>query len=347
MLIPLYSDRNWTTVEETLTSDMALIAGYLKTWRLKLSVAKTTSTAFHLNTKEARRKLTVNVNGSPLPHNPTPTYLGVKLDRQLTYKQHLDSLRAKVSSRNNLLRRLAGSSWGASPSTLRTGALALVYSAAEYASPAWSRSAHAKKIRHHPQRDHEDCHRLPETHSNGVSPGIIWHCTSCPTQRKLHIQTCEQGLAGPEPSPTQTCIGLKISVANACPPAARSPATQHPLVAPISTRFKHGEPAGSRLPDPPPPQLSVTPNTSLPPGADLPRKDWATLNRLRTGVGRFNANIHRWGLRPSAACPCGAEEQTAHHIIHEWPTFPPPNDLDLENLNPDTVSWLQRLSDTA
>ena len=125
---------------------MALIAGYLKTWRLKLSVAKTTSTAFHLNTKEARRKLTVNVNGSPLPHNPTPTYLGVKLDRQLTYKQHLDSLRAKVSSRNNLLRRLAGSSWGASPSNLRTGALALVYSAAEYASPAWSRSAHAKKL---------------------------------------------------------------------------------------------------------------------------------------------------------------------------------------------------------
>ena len=81
----LYSDRNWT-VEETLTSDMALIAGYLKTRRLKLSVAKKTSTAFHLNTKEARRKLTVNVNGSPRPHNPTPTYLGVKLDRQLTYK---------------------------------------------------------------------------------------------------------------------------------------------------------------------------------------------------------------------------------------------------------------------
>ena len=142
----LHSDSNWTTVaKETLTSDMSQIAGYLKTWRLKLSVAKTSSTAFHLNTKEARRQLTVNVNGSPLPHNPTPTYLGVKLDRQLTYRQHLESLRAKVSSRNNLLRRLAGSSWGASASTLRTGALALVYSAAEYASPAWSRSAHAKK----------------------------------------------------------------------------------------------------------------------------------------------------------------------------------------------------------
>ena len=125
---------------------MALIAAYMNTWRLKLSTAKTTATAFHLNTKEARRQLTVNLNGTPLLHNPTPTYLGVKLDRQLTFKQHLESLRAKVSSRNNLLRRLAGSSWGASPSTLRTGALALVYSSAEYAAPAWCRSSHVKKL---------------------------------------------------------------------------------------------------------------------------------------------------------------------------------------------------------
>ena len=119
---------------------------YLETWRLKLSVAKTTITAFHLNTKEAHRQLTVPLNGSPLPYNPTPTYLGVKLDRQLTFKHHLESLRAKVSSRNNLLRRLAGSSWGANASTLRTGALALVYSAAEYAAPAWCRSVHTRKL---------------------------------------------------------------------------------------------------------------------------------------------------------------------------------------------------------
>ena len=77
--------------------------------------------------KEAHRQLTVNVNRSSLPYNPTPTYLGVKLDRQLTYRQHLELLCAKVFSRNKLLRRLAGSSWGASPSTLIIGALTLVY----------------------------------------------------------------------------------------------------------------------------------------------------------------------------------------------------------------------------
>ena len=35
------------------------------------------------------------------------------------------------------------------------------------------------------------------------------------------------------------------------------------------------------------------------------------------------------------------------HIIHECPTFPPPNDLDLNDLSPDAESWLQRLSDIA
>ena len=103
-------------------------------------------TAFHLNTKEAHRQLQINLDGSPLPYNPTPTYLGVKLDRQLTYRQHLELVCAKVSSRNNLLRRLAGTSWGTRTPTLRTTALALVYSAAEYAAPAWCRSSHTKKL---------------------------------------------------------------------------------------------------------------------------------------------------------------------------------------------------------
>ena len=74
-------------------------------------------------------------------------------------------------------------------------------------------------------------------------------------------------------------------------------------------------------------QQTVNPHTKLSLGADLPRKDWVTLSRLQTGVGRFNANMYRWngwGLRPSAACTCGAKEQTAEHIIYERPTLRPP-----------------------
>ena len=70
----------------------------------------------------------------------------MNLDRSLTFKKHLESLQSKVNARNGLLRCLAGSSWGAYTSTPRTGALALVYNAAEYASPAWCRSTHTRKL---------------------------------------------------------------------------------------------------------------------------------------------------------------------------------------------------------
>ena len=77
---------------------------------------------------------------------PTPTYLGVKLDRSLTFRHHLVALRKKLSSRVTLLRRLVGSGWGAGAKTLRIATLSLVYSAAEYCAPVWCCSAHTRLI---------------------------------------------------------------------------------------------------------------------------------------------------------------------------------------------------------
>src|SRR6218665_86589 len=75
-------------------------------------------------------------------HDPKPVYLGVTLDRALTYHDHLKKTAAKVNTRNNLLAKLAGSTSGANASTLRSSALALCYSAAEYCAPVWARSHH-------------------------------------------------------------------------------------------------------------------------------------------------------------------------------------------------------------
>ena len=38
-----------------------------------------------------------------------PTYLGIKLERALTFRRHFDSQRKKLTTRVGLLRRLAGS----------------------------------------------------------------------------------------------------------------------------------------------------------------------------------------------------------------------------------------------
>ena len=82
----LGSHQTWEKVEETLNQDIQSLSEYLSRWCLKLSTAKATTTAFHLNNRDTHQQLDVVVNGAPLRNNNTPVYLGVTLDRSLTYK---------------------------------------------------------------------------------------------------------------------------------------------------------------------------------------------------------------------------------------------------------------------
>jgi len=81
------------------------------------------------------------MNDQRLKHDPYPVYLRVALDRTLSYRERLSRSAAKLKSRNNLVVKLAGTSWGASASTLGTSSLALCYSVAEYCCPVWARSS--------------------------------------------------------------------------------------------------------------------------------------------------------------------------------------------------------------
>ena len=141
----LHSSGNWKDLEGTLSQDMSTLSAYLQTWRLKLNHIKMVTAAFHLNNREAKRELKVYNNGRFLRFCPTPTYLGVKLDRSLTFRHHLVALRKKLSSRVTLLRRLVGSRWGAGAKTLCIVTLSLVYSTAEYCVPVWCQCSHSPR----------------------------------------------------------------------------------------------------------------------------------------------------------------------------------------------------------
>ncbi len=138
--------RTFDEVENVLNKDMDLMVDFLSRWRLQPSATKKVSSIFHLHNAQAKRKLNIFLKGQWIKHDPNPTYLGVTLDRSLTYHDHLKKTAAKVSSRNNLLSKLAGKSWGARAQTHKTTALALCYSTAEYCSPVWSRSSHTKLV---------------------------------------------------------------------------------------------------------------------------------------------------------------------------------------------------------
>ena len=82
----MHTDGDWHAVEGALSKDMATLCEYLQTWKLKLSTTKTVPAVFHLNNKVAKRELKVKINNETLPFCSEPKYLGVTLDRLVTYR---------------------------------------------------------------------------------------------------------------------------------------------------------------------------------------------------------------------------------------------------------------------
>ena len=133
-------------LETTLSDALSDLSTCYKRNCLKTNPSKTQTCAFHLHNREAGRKRRITWEGTALDHVENPVYLGVTLDRTLSYKRHIEKTKAKANSRNSIIRKLANSKWGAHPSTIRTSGLALVYSVAEYACPVWGHSKHARKL---------------------------------------------------------------------------------------------------------------------------------------------------------------------------------------------------------
>jgi len=59
-----------------------------------------------------------------------------------------------------------------------------------------------------------------------------------------------------------------------------------------------------------------------------------------TGVGRFRSCLHKWGMAPSAACECGAEEQTAVHVVLQCPIHRPHGLHGLMVQDVETTQWM-------
>jgi len=96
----------------------------------------------------------------------------------------------------------------------------------------------------------------------------------------------------------------------------------------------------------PPAQFLVTPAVCLPSGSELPHCLWVAVNRLRTGVGRFGTCLYRWGMLDTPKCICGADEQSANHIIFDCNILRPPNCLeDLRCHDINNINWLEDLVD--
>ena len=111
-----------------------------------LMLKKTVRICFHLTNCMAKQQMEVSCGGNTIHTTSNTECLGVTLDRSRTYTKHLSQLSMKVNARCNLLRRLAGTKWGAHFDVLQTSTTALAFAPAEYCSPVWCRSAHTHRL---------------------------------------------------------------------------------------------------------------------------------------------------------------------------------------------------------
>ena len=260
-------------------------------------------------------------------------YLGVTLDRTLSFKEHTNKLRKKLSSRNNLLGKLANSSWGADPKTLKQTALALCYSTAEYCAPVWGRSCHAHRV--DPELN-KACRTitgalkstpLPSLYRlASIAPPTIRCNTLTKSERDKQLNDNRHPLYGYQN------INRRLK-------SRKSFATTNCLENrnPSEDRIEQWKNANQALPNGRIPEPSET----LPLGSTLDRKDWVALNRARSGVGRTRDNLVRWGLADDTACPCGEEVQTMTHILHECTLGPSCSNQDLMEANQTAMQWIQ------
>jgi hypothetical protein len=65
-------------------------------------------TTFHLNNREANKELSFHFCDEKIKNEKTPMYLGVTLDRTLSFKTHLYKVSAKLKTRIGLINKLAG-----------------------------------------------------------------------------------------------------------------------------------------------------------------------------------------------------------------------------------------------
>ena len=97
------------------------VGRWVKTWKVQPSNTKCVMTTFTLDPKESGGKVKPQLSfcGQPLGYEETPTFLGLKLDCQLTFAAHIAALKEKMGKRRACLSAIAGRSYGSHRSTLR------------------------------------------------------------------------------------------------------------------------------------------------------------------------------------------------------------------------------------
>ena len=116
-------------------------------WKLNLNASKSEVAYFSTWTKEPEWNAEIKIDGEPIAFTHTPRLLGVTMDRQLTFGEHVKNVSKAATGACRMLSALANSNFGWRKQYLVRVYRCMIMSKMDYAGPAW-------------QGNIADCHKL-------------------------------------------------------------------------------------------------------------------------------------------------------------------------------------------
>ncbi|KAL5263755.1 hypothetical protein ACHWQZ_G004972 [Mnemiopsis leidyi] len=131
------SDTDLNNANSRVQECMTRVAEWSKAKKMNINVEKSEITFFSNDPHEAKWKPNVHALEKEVPYNPNPKFLGVHLDRTLSFANHVKYVTDKVKSRNRMLASLSTKQWGWKKRPMKRVFTTMQRSVMDYAAAAW------------------------------------------------------------------------------------------------------------------------------------------------------------------------------------------------------------------
>ena len=109
---------------DKICTELNIYLDTLKTWfssrNLGISPTKSSATLFTTWGNEKNKQLNIKIDNESVPTTTTPKILGCTLDSMWKFGPHIQNLKQRTANRTNILKSLAGSTWGKDKEVLKT-----------------------------------------------------------------------------------------------------------------------------------------------------------------------------------------------------------------------------------
>ena len=105
-----HTGKDVAVLNKKVSEDVGKILIWCKKWRMKLSLGITEVTLFHAKgtCESAEKECVCKADGKELQYNPHPKILGITLDEQLNFQEHINKTEKKASVALRILREVKG-----------------------------------------------------------------------------------------------------------------------------------------------------------------------------------------------------------------------------------------------